>query len=62
MTESFFKPHFNPNKNINLKLYSLSNLSDINTMSDEMFKFYQRSIDGFNLLSNLYPKKDENKK
>jgi len=61
MTENFFKPHFNPNKNINLKLYSLSNLSDINTMNNEMFKFYQRSIDAFNLLSNLYPKKDENK-
>ena len=61
MTESFFKPHFNPNKNVNLKLYSLSNLSDINIMNDEMFKFYQRSIDAFNLLSNLYPKKDDNK-
>ena len=61
MKENFFKPHFNPNKNINLKLYSLSNLSDINTMNNEMFKFYQRSIDAFNLLSSLYPKKGENK-
>ena len=61
MTESFFKPHFKPNKSINLKLYSLSNLSDINAMNNEMSKFYQHSIDAFNALSNLYPKRDDSK-